>query len=237
MPLRDPNEMDVERLNNYFLTRPLLSGADEFVVSRPNNVPEFSFATVSESKICDAGMSIRSDAAGVDGIPLSFIKLLSSSTCADPHIFDHIFVSFEFPGKWKTSMVFPIPKVSSLAKFSDYRPISLLVCFSKVFEVLMARQMERHIRCNNLLTVFQFGFRRHHSTTAAMLKAFDMVVHGLLLCKLQIGQNYSVGAGMLVGSYLGERAQFVRFGGQESSVGAVTCGVLQGSVLGPLLFI
>jgi hypothetical protein len=42
---------------------------------------------------------------------------------------------------------------------------------------------------------------------------------------------------MLVQSYLGERAQFLRYGGQESPVGAVTCGVPQGSVLGPLLFI
>jgi hypothetical protein len=52
--------------------------------------------------------------------------------------------------------------------------------------------------------------------------------------QLQIAQNYSVGAGMLVGSYL-----YVceRSAGQESSVGAVTCGVYQGSVLGPLLFI
>jgi hypothetical protein len=107
------------------------------------------------------------------------------------------------------------PKVSSPAKISDYRPISLLVCLSQVFKVLMARQMKRHIRCNNLLlTVFQSGFRRHHSTTAAVLKVtkdirlgmengkvnvlllldlsqtFDMVVHGLLLCKLRNAQNY-----------------------------------------------
>jgi hypothetical protein len=47
--------------------------------------------------------------------------------------------------------------------------------------------------------------------------------------KQQNSQNYSVGAG--------ERAQFVRSGGEEISVGAVTCGVLQGSVLDPLLFI
>jgi hypothetical protein len=59
-------------------------------------------------------------------------------------------------------------------------------------------------------------------------QAFDMVVHGMLLCKLQNAQNYSVGAGTLVGSYLGERAQFVKSGGQESSVGAVTYGVPQG---------
>jgi hypothetical protein len=45
------------------------------------------------------------------------------------------------------------------------------------------------------------------------------MVHGLLLCKLQNAQNYSVGAGMLMGSYLGEQAQFVRFGGLESSMG------------------
>jgi hypothetical protein len=64
-----------------------------------------------------------------------------------------------------------------------------------------------------------------------------MVVHGLLLCKLQNAQKYSVGAGMLVKSYLSERAQFVRSGGQESSLGAVTCGISQGYVLGPILFI
>jgi hypothetical protein len=52
-------EMHVERLNNYFLTRPLLNGAGEFTVSR-NNVLDFSFATVGESEICDAFMSIRS---------------------------------------------------------------------------------------------------------------------------------------------------------------------------------
>jgi hypothetical protein len=50
---------------------------------------------------------------------------------------------------------------------TDYRPISLLACISKEFEVLMARQIEAHIQRNKLLTVFQSGFRRHHSITAA----------------------------------------------------------------------
>jgi hypothetical protein len=123
-------------------------------------VPEFSFATVSESEIYDAVMFIRSDAASVNGIPLSFIKLLLPVVLPVlTHIYNLIFVGFKFPGKRKTSVVLPIPKVN---KFSDYRPISLLVCLSKVFEVI-ARQMERHICCNNFLTVFQSGFRRHHS--------------------------------------------------------------------------
>jgi hypothetical protein len=119
-------------------------------------------------------------------------------------------------------VVLPIPKVAVLMKFSDYRPISLLASLSKVFEVLYARQMEAHIQRNELLTVFQSRFRRHHSTTAAILKvtediclnmedgqvtvlellvfcqAFDMVIHGLLLCKLRSLQNYLDGARMLV---------------------------------------
>jgi hypothetical protein len=94
----------------------------------------------------------------------------------------------------------------------------------------MARQMERHIRCNDLLTVNQSGFCRHYSIAAAILQVtehiwlsmedgevtvlllldfsqpFCMVLHELLLCKLRVVQNYSVGAHMLVGSYLGERA-------------------------------
>jgi hypothetical protein len=90
-------------------------------------VPEFSFATVSEGEIYDAVMSIRSNAACVDAFACS-------SACADPY-----FVSSKLPEKWKTSVVLPIPKVGNPAKFSDYRPICLLVCLSKVFEVLMAR--------------------------------------------------------------------------------------------------
>jgi hypothetical protein len=95
---------------------------------------------------------------GVDGIPLTLIKLLLPVLT---HLFNHIFVSSELPEKWKTSVVLPIRNVPTTpAKFPDYRPISLLVCLSKVFEVFMARKMEKHIPCNNLLTVFQSVFRR-----------------------------------------------------------------------------
>jgi hypothetical protein len=124
-------EMDVERLNNYFLTRLLLNGAGVFPVPRTQNKPGFLIATVSESAIYDAVMSIRSHVTGGDR--MSIIKLLLSVLT---HIFNHIFVSSKFPEKWKTSVVLPIPKIGSPAIFSDYRPISIFVCR------------------NNLLTVF-----------------------------------------------------------------------------------
>jgi hypothetical protein len=122
-------------LKNYFLTRPLLNGAGEFAVSRTNNVPELPFATVSESEISDAVMSIKLDAACVDGIHLSLIKLLLPVVVP---------FSTEFPEKLKIFVVLPVPKVTY-----SYIQYGILVCLSKVFEVLMARQMGRHIRCKN----------------------------------------------------------------------------------------
>jgi small basic protein len=67
-------------------------------------------------------------------------------------------------------VVLSIPMVAVPVKFLDYRPINLLACLSKVFEVLMAQQMEAYVRRNELLTVFRSGFRRHHST-AVVLKS------------------------------------------------------------------
>jgi hypothetical protein len=112
------------------------------------DVPAFSFVSGTEDKVFNAVMSIKSNAAGVDEIPLSFIKsllpvLLSTLT----HVFDQIFTCSEFPVRWEASVVLPIPKAAVPVKFSDYRPISLLACLSKVFEVLMARQMEAGCCC------------------------------------------------------------------------------------------
>jgi hypothetical protein len=61
------------------------------------------------------------------------------------------------------------------------------------------------------------------------------IIHGRFLCKLRSLQNYSDGARMLVDSYLNGKIQFVRCGEKKSSVGRMMSGVLQGSVLGPLL--
>jgi hypothetical protein len=75
MILIDQVEVDVDGLKNYFLPRPLLNGAGEF-----------SFATVSEIEICDAIISIRSDAAGVDTFFIRKIAFACSSACADLYL-------------------------------------------------------------------------------------------------------------------------------------------------------
>ena len=113
---------------------------------------------------------------------------------------------------------------------------------------------------NKILYEFQFGFRQGHSTTHALTeivdkiklgidkneitcgifldlsKAFDTVNHDILLHKLH---HYGIQgpAHKLLKSYLTNRKQYVKIGNQASKFGNITCGVPQGSVLGPLLFI
>jgi hypothetical protein len=74
-------------------------------------------------RICNSVMS-KSNAAGVDEIPLSFIKsLLPVMLGTLTYVFNHIFTCSEFPARRGASVVLPIPKVAVLVKFSDYRPI------------------------------------------------------------------------------------------------------------------
>jgi hypothetical protein len=77
------------------------------------------------------------------------------------HVFNNIFTCSEFPARWGASVVLTIPKVAVPVKFLDYRPISLLAGLSKVFEVLMARQMESNIPRNKLLTAAVVSIKGH----------------------------------------------------------------------------
>eukprot|EP00732_Lithocolla_globosa_P002638 Lithocolla_globosa_v1_NODE_1798_length_2330_cov_3.987692.p1 type:complete len:235 gc:universal NODE_1798_length_2330_cov_3.987692:782-1486(+) len=67
-------------------------------------------------------------------------------------------------------------------------------------------------------------------------KAFDTVNHAILLKKME---RYGIRGAALrwISSYLENRKQYVRLGGKESEKELITCGVPQGSILGPLLFI
>jgi hypothetical protein len=165
-----------------------------------------------------------------------------------------------FPEALKTAKVIPKYKKGNRKIIDNYRPISILDTFSKIFEKAIKKRMLNFLNRNNFFSGLQFGFREGKSTedaflkvvteiydgvnsgnkTAAMFidikKAFDSVDHVILLKKLHKvgfrGKTFE-----LFQSYLNNRKQFVVIGNKQSDFRLVDLGVPQGSVLGPILFL
>ena len=175
-------------------------------------------------------------------------------------IFNKCMVEGHFPDALKLAKVIPLHKGDSVLTVSNYRPISLLPIFSKIFERLIYNQLIDFINKNKILDDLQFGFQKNKSTEHAISsivnninsdsalkksfycifldfsKAFDTVNHKILIEKLKYygvkGQALS-----LFDSYLSNRSQVVEVNGVISDKGNIKHGVPQGSILGPLLFL
>ena len=156
--------------------------------------------------------------------------------------------------------VTPIFKSGDNALLTNYRPISVLPCFSKILERIMYNRLYKFLSENNLLYEKQFGFQANHSTDHAIIqlvdeihnsfnkkaftlgvfidlsKAFDTVNHEILINKLK---HYGVRNTSLnwFKSYLSSRKQFITYDHENTTIKNITCGVPQGSILGPLLFL
>ena len=143
---------------------------------------------------------------------------------------------------------------------SNYRPISVLPLLSKIFERHIHTALYNHLNDNNLLYNLQSGFRKTYSTETALIrlidqlfwnlendqisglvfidykKAFDLINHNIILSKLEqfgiASQEIS-----LFENYLEDRTQFVHLNSKDSTLERIDCGVPQGSILGPLLFL
>ena len=162
--------------------------------------------------------------------------------------------------KFKIANAIPVHKQGSQLILNNYRPISLLSVFSGLLERLVCRQLMNFITKYNLLYDKQFGFRSNHSTLFAVLsiidkiqkaiedgnfscgifldlsKAFDTVNHQILLKNLEYYGIRGITNDWFK-SYLYNRKQFVSSGNFKSDMLHVSCGVPQGSVLGPVLFL
>ena len=165
-----------------------------------------------------------------------------------------------FPNSLKLAKVIPVYKKDDSSLISNYRPISLLPSISKVLEKLVYKRLFKFLINNNLLNPNQFGFIKGYSTDYALLqlydkiteslsnrehiigvfmdlsKAFDTLDHKTLIHKLK---SYGIRGLALswFSDYLSNRQQYVVFDYVESQRLNITCGVPQGSILGPLLFI
>ena len=160
----------------------------------------------------------------------------------------------------KIANVIPIYKANDKMEFSNYRPVSVLPVFSKVLERLMYNRLIYFINENELLYKFQFGFQKGKSTNMALItlidkisealdkgelaigvfldfsKAFDTVDHKILTQKLDL-YKIKVIYNEWFKNYLDNRKQYVTYNAEKSESQMIKCGVPQGSILGPLLFL
>ena len=80
-----------------------------------------------------------------------------------------------FPEKMKIAKVTPIFKSGKKELLTNYRPISVLSCFSKILERIMYNRVYNYLNDNNLLFHKQFGFWKGHSTDHALIKLIDSI--------------------------------------------------------------
>ena len=234
----------------------------EFLNNMQNSSTNFSFQAVTTdavSKIIDNLPSKTS--LGCDGLSVKFLKNIKNVILKPlTTIINQSLHLGLFPEKLKIAKIVPVFKKDDDKLLENYRPISILPAFSKIFEKVMSSQIYRYLMSENILYSSQYGFRESHSTELAALenidrivdilekdripinifldlsKAFDTLDHELLLYKLS---HYGIqgNALNLCRSYLTNRKQYVEYNGYKSEVLTIKTGVPQGSVLGPLFFL
>ena len=199
--------------------------------------------------------------SGIDGVSTRVFK--DAFRVLVPQLVFLFNLSFElgkFPDKWKSATIIPLYKGGDKTDVSNYRPVSLLPLPGKLIEKVVHAKMSKFLEQHSILTEKQGGFREGFSTSKSVAeltdrifedinkgytslavfvdlrKAFDKVDHGILLKKLHC---YGFRGKILdwCGNYLSDRSQRTLANGYLSDRNKVSCGVPQGSVLGPLFFI
>ena len=189
--------------------------------------------------------SLKNSSAGHDEFPTFVGKL-----CVDSYIEPLTFLinsslkTGVFPSELKLAWVVPIFKAGDSSALTNYRPISVLTFFAKVFEKIVYNKLLNFISDNNILYDHQYGFRKGRSTQQAIItlvdkitksqdigdivitllidlkKAFDTIDHRILLRKLY---SYGIRGSMLkwMESYLTDRSQYVVFDGKVSETRSI----------------
>ncbi|CAL4126382.1 unnamed protein product, partial [Meganyctiphanes norvegica] len=248
LPVIDKN-FDVESLNfkNYYRNKGVIPKS-------------YKISRVSENFIQKELNKINpTKSTGIDGIKPIFLKDGAEVIKgAVTHIINLSIESGKVPELHKYAIVKPLHKKNSRLEVGNYRPVSILCILSKILEKAIHVQLEKHLKDQNLLYEFQSGFRKSYSTDTCLInlmdhikmlnsqdlfagmvlmdlqKAFDTVDHDILCKKLEaMGLDFT----KWFESYLKNRKQKVVANETSSEAGVVTCGVPQGSILGPLLFL
>lgn len=223
---------------------------------------EFRLEPITDSQLEWCIGDLRGGSApGIDGI--SAILLKNNIPALIPplkHLINLSILSGQFPDRFKIAKVVPLYKSGTKQELNNYRPISLLNVMSKILEKCVKIQLHCYLEDNNLLSECQYGFRKSKNTSDALFamnkyisecingnekaltvfidlaKAFDSIDRNILLNKMEcIGIR-----GLALkwfSSYLNKRSQLVSINNNFSDIREIDYGVVQGSTLGPSLFL
>lgn len=250
-------------LNKYFSSVCTVDDGKKpvFASSVANDAPLSDITFTSAKVACILRKLKASKSAGPDGYPSILFKQLAHVLAVPLSLIYNSFLSVcRMPQAWAHAIVTPVFKSGNAAECNNYRPISLTCIACKIMERIVASEMLRYLRVNNKITKEQHGFLARRSTSTNLLetlndwtlaikdkravvvayidysKAFDCVSHQKLTIKLSA---YGISGNLLkwIEYFLSNRTQQTKVGSQLSDIVSLTSGVVQGSVLGPLLFL
>ena len=217
---------------------------------------------IPTAKIEDINKTIKNinpkKTTGPDKIPPKIVKL--SANIIDSHLMNIInndLSNNSFSNEEKVATVQPIYEKKSCDKIENYRPASILSCFSKIYEKFLLEKFKPFI--NTFLSKFIAAYRENYSSSHVLIrlienwkqaldenfvvgtvlmdlsKAFDCIPHDLLIAKLY-AYGFREKSAVFLYSYLKRRKQNVKIDDILSTFQSLISGVSQGSILGPVLF-
>ncbi|MEO0684333.1 MAG: reverse transcriptase family protein, partial [Cyanobacteria bacterium J06649_11] len=271
-PVRDTNNVlisDVKKKANIFNT---FLASQCSLINTNSVLPPGSFVTdtrldsitLDEAKIISHIRCLNVNKAhGWDDISIRMIKICDFSLVKPlMNIFRYSLASNKFPDCWKKANVVPVFKKGDKTIIKNYRPVSLLPVFGKIFEKCIFDSIYNYMESNSLFSACQSGFRKGDSCISQLLsithdifkgfdvspsldtrgifldisKAFDRVWHSGLIFKLK-SHGISGPLLFLLEDFFRGRFQRVVLNGQSSDWMEISAGVPQGSILGPLFFL
>lgn len=272
-PLKGDPKIVANEMNAFFtqtaldlVSKHCGSGEKTGTVPKINMNESIHINSLSREQIVEMIDSLKNkQTRGVDEISNNLIKKIKNEI-KEPlaFIINNSLKYGIFPEALKIAVVKPIHKKGSINDYQNYRPISLLPSFSKIFELAYCNQIMGHLIKNNVFSNSQHGYLRGRSVQTAIFdflvkiteafeqknlalglfldltKAYDCLSVEVLLKKMH---NYGITGSALewVRSYFSRRIQLVEIAVNNDRIRSepmeMCLGVPQGSIAGPIFFI